>query len=271
MTSPASPPLYEQDPLSRFSNRAEDYAKYRPRYPQEAIATILEGLGKPSHLVIADVGAGTGISARLFADQGVRVWAIEPNADMRAMAQSHPRVEFREGTAEQTGLLDQSVDAIACCQAFHWFEPVATLREFKRILKPGGRVALMWNERNTEDPFTAACEQIIRAATDDDFMELRDAKSADALAHHPLFTHFRSYTFTHSHVLTLEGLLGLVLSSSYVPKVGAAYQQMLTDLKALYVSWTQETSSRATQSAISLSYHTELYLAESQLNGESIL
>jgi ubiquinone/menaquinone biosynthesis C-methylase UbiE len=163
------PLLHTQNPQQRFSNRAEDYAKYRPSYPTAAIDQILAGLDQP---VAADIGAGTGISARLLADRGAKkVWAIEPNSAMYAVAKPHPHVEFQQGSAEQTGLASQSVDLITCCQAFHWFEPIATLAEFHRILQPAGRLALMWNERDQTDPFTQEHNEIIRVAADRQYFD----------------------------------------------------------------------------------------------------
>src|SRR5262245_44915731 len=148
--------LTAMNPTGRFSGRAEDYRRYRPDYPAAALDAILEGLGEPSRLVAADVGAGTGISSRLLADRGVRVVAIEPNEAMRAAAAPHPLVEFREGTAERTGLAEATLDLVLCAQSFHWFRAKEALAEFRRVLRPGGRVALLWNERNLADPMTAA-------------------------------------------------------------------------------------------------------------------
>lgn len=111
-------PLYAMNPLSRFSERAADYANYRPGYPTAAIDSILEGLDKPSQLVAADIGAGTGISSRLLAERGMRVLAIEPNAEMIQAALLHPLVEFQDGTAENTNLPSTSVDLVVCFQSF---------------------------------------------------------------------------------------------------------------------------------------------------------
>jgi ubiquinone/menaquinone biosynthesis C-methylase UbiE len=251
-------PLYSQAPLERFSNRAEDYAKSRPSYPAAAIDLILAGLGQPEQLTAADIGAGTGISARLVAERGVRVVAIEPNAAMQAAAQPHPLVEFRTGTAEQTGLADRSVSVVLCCQSFHWFEPVATLSEFHRILKPSGRVALMWNDRDLTDEFTQQYSEIVRKAADQQIFDRPDRTSSDALATSALFTHYRTHRFTHTHSLDLEGLIGLVLSASYVPKTGAAFEQLLIDLQALFQRWAGEGENRC----VSLAYQTNLYLAD---------
>jgi ubiquinone/menaquinone biosynthesis C-methylase UbiE len=133
------------NPWSYFSNIGEDYEKYRPIHPDSAINIILSGLKPPSQLVAADVGAGTGIGARLLANRGTRVVAIEPNADMRAAATQHKRVEFLAGTAERIPLVTASVDLVTSFQAFHWFDFDQSLQEFRRILKPGGRLALIWS------------------------------------------------------------------------------------------------------------------------------
>jgi ubiquinone/menaquinone biosynthesis C-methylase UbiE len=256
-THPESAPLHTQSPRDRFSNRAEDYAKYRPTYPIAAIATLLSGLGDPTKLIIADIGAGTGISSRLLADQGATVWAIEPNAAMRSAAAPHPRVEFRDGTAEHTGLPDDAVELVTCCQSFHWFEPIVTLQEFHRILKPTGRVALMWNDRNQEDEFTRQYTAIVEKASERQVFEHKDRKTSNALAENPLFTNFQTYTFGHQQSHDQESLIGFVMSTSYSPKSGAAYEQLIADLQALYQQWTaQDPTAR-----VVLSYNTNLYLA----------
>ncbi|MDX2213594.1 MAG: methyltransferase domain-containing protein [Oculatellaceae cyanobacterium bins.114] len=250
-------PLHTQNPLKRFSDRAEDYAKYRPRYPEEAIATLLDSVADPAQCIIADIGAGTGISSRLLADQGATVWAIEPNAAMRESATPHLRVKFHDATAEATGLSSQSVDLVTCCQSFHWFEPIATLSEFHRILKPGGRVALMWNDRDLTDPLMVDYTNSVSNASEQGFFERRDRKSPDALANSPLFQNFHTYTFTYKHPLSLKGLIGLASSASYVTKTGSTYEQLIADLQGLYQRWQQD-------GCVPLSYQTYLYVAEKQ-------
>lgn len=263
MTEPAidpnpNPPLHQQDPLQRFSNRAEDYARYRPPYPAVAFEIILDGFGDPAQLTVADVGAGTGISSRLMGDRGAQVWAIEPNAAMRQVATPHPRVEFRHGTAEQTGLPDQSVDLVLCCQSFHWFDQPVALAEFHRLLKPSGRVALMWNDRNLDDPFTQEYSNLVAQAADRQIFDRHDRKSAAALEISPHFTQFRAHYPTHTYRLNLEGLIGLVLSSSYIPKSGTAHDQLISDLQALYHRWVD----RSEGDFVALSYRVNLYLAD---------
>lgn len=246
------PPLHTLNPLERFSNRAADYANYRPSYPDEAIAAILADLGEPTAITLADIGAGTGISARLFGDRGVQVLAIEPNAAMRESAEPHPAVKSVEGTAEATNLPSHSVDLVTCCQSFHWFKADAALSEFHRILKPGGRVALVWNDRDLEDPVTHTYSEILHQVSDPRFFERRDRKSADALEASSLFTRYRALTFRHHHPLTLEGLLGLAQSSSYVSKEPAAIATLTEQLQNLASATT----------TVTLTYKTLVYLAE---------
>jgi ubiquinone/menaquinone biosynthesis C-methylase UbiE len=260
------PPLHTQNPLERFSNRADEYAKYRPSYPAAAISAIGAGLSANPAPIVADIGAGTGISSRLIADLGVAVWAIEPNAIMRNAAQPHSRVQFRAGTAEATGLPDRSVDGVMCCQSFHWFEPAAALREFHRILKVGGPVALMWNDRDREDAFTNQYSETVRRAIDQRYFERLDRKASDAeeLRNSPLFENYRHQMFVNSHRLDQAGLVGITLSASYVPKTGALYEQLIEDLQQLYQQWTDNSSHDSGKAGVILSYRTHLFLANSR-------
>jgi SAM-dependent methyltransferase len=117
----------EQNSVSRFDDRAADYVQYRPSYPASAVDHLLSGLGELDTLIAADIGAGTGISARLLGDRGVRVVAVEPGAAMRGAAAPHPNVRWVAGVAEATGLAPQSVDLALAAQAFHWFRPAEAL------------------------------------------------------------------------------------------------------------------------------------------------
>src|SRR5581483_4274270 len=157
----------------RFGNRAASYALHRPSYPAEAIDAVLAGLGDPRDLVVADAGAGTGISSRLFADRGARVMAIEPNAAMRDAATPHPRVTWHDGTAERTGLADACAHLVTACQAFHWFATPEAMRELTRIASR--RIAVVQYERDERDPFTRAYGEIVRAYATDDTEAMRAA------------------------------------------------------------------------------------------------
>src|SRR6266545_5647372 len=141
------------DVTERFSDRVEDYDRYRPRYPP-ALADWLAARGMGPRSIVADIGAGTGILAELFFRLGCRVTLVEPNAPMLARAQGHlaaePRASFVRARAEATGLAPASVDWIGAGQAFHWFDQAAARREFGRILRPGGAVLLVWNDHKKE-------------------------------------------------------------------------------------------------------------------------
>lgn len=255
MSETEATPLYAMAPLSRFSDRATDYAKYRPSYPAAAIAAIFDGLGNPSELLAADIGAGTGISARLLAERGVRVLAIEPNAAMRQAATPHPLVEFRQATAEQTGLPDASVDLVISCQAFHWFDPKLSLPEFHRILKPSGRLALVWNERDESDAFTADYSHLIRKLSDDHPAEKR-LNSVKPLLTNLQFVHARRHTFASRQPFDLSGLIGRAQSVSYLPREGILHQQLISGLRELHQRWADDGG------LVYLVYCTSVYLAE---------
>lgn len=221
---------------SRFGPRAQAYAAFRPTYPPEAIDAALAGLGDPRRLTIADVGAGTGISSRLFAERGVAVVAVEPNAPMRTAAQPHPRVRWTEGTAERTGLPDASVDAVAACQAFHWFATTKAMTEFRRIARR--RAVLLQYERDEGDPFTHAYGEIVRAYATDDTEALRRV-ALEVFAGFPAARVTRS---SHPSVQRLdrEGLLGRAASSSYLPASGPAGERLRGELDELFARFERD-------------------------------
>jgi SAM-dependent methyltransferase len=249
--------LHEMNPLNRFSDRAAAYAKYRPSYPEEAIAIILEGLGNPAQLVTVDIGAGTGISSRLLAQNGVRVIAIEPNLKMSEVATPHRLVEFHNGTAENTNLSDACVDLVTCFQAFHWFNPEPTLQELQRILKPSGRLAVVWNNRDQDDQFTQSYTELVKIASNQHPAESRLVSIAPLLASE-LFTQVHCHTFNYCQALDLEGLIGRTQSVSYIPQTGAAHQQLITGLTELY------NSKRDEKGLVYLTYRTSVYLAKAK-------
>jgi SAM-dependent methyltransferase len=224
------------NPTGRFSDRADDYARSRPSYPPEAISFILDTFlpRRPESLVAADIGAGTGIFSRLLADRGVCVIAIEPNSPMREAATSHPRVENRAGTAEATNLSDSSVDLVVCAQAFHWFEHDKALPEFRRILKPLGRVSILWNDRDASDPLTAEYGSLIVKASDNHPAAADRGSCAEALESSPLFTQVQVRHFRYEQPLTLEGLIGRAQSASYCPKDGPRLDALIEGLEDLH-------------------------------------
>lgn len=247
-------PLHELAPTTRFTDRAADYARFRPSYPGPAIDAMLAGLGPPGALRAADIGAGTGISARLLAERGVPVDAVEPNAAMRAAATPHALVTYHDAGAERTGLADGAYDLVLCAQAFHWFRHEEALAEFARILRPGGRAALMWNERDGSDSFTRAySEAVVRFATDPAAEKPADGS---ALLSSSRFRDGRLLRFPHSQVLDLEGVLGRALSASYAPKAGPDHERMIEALRAAFTAHADPVG------RVAMVHRTVLYLAE---------
>jgi SAM-dependent methyltransferase len=246
--------LHELAPTERFADRAADYVKYRPSYPAAAIDAMLDGLGATHAIRAADIGAGTGISARLLGDRGVRVTALEPNRPMREAAATHPNVTFSDGTAEASGLEDNTFDLVLAAQSFHWFRAEAALREFARILRPRARVALMWNRRSHEDAFTAGYRAAILEVGGDGAAERMDFDE-QAIARSGVFTEPSFQRFPNAQRLDLDGLLGRALSASYVPKQGPRAERLRELLRALHGEHADASG------FVSLVYATELHLA----------
>jgi ubiquinone/menaquinone biosynthesis C-methylase UbiE len=246
--------LSDLNPTTRFSDRVADYVRYRPSYPSAAIDAILAGLGDPFALTAADVGAGTGISARLLADRGVQVTAIEPNIDMQQGAEPHSRVTWRTGTAEATGLADNCVDLVLCAQAFHWFRQPEALAEFHRILKPGGRLAVIWNKRDSRDPFTAGYRKAIVDAEGESPLEMRD-HDPGVIDRDGLFAPATLTEMPNQQMVDLTGLIGRSTSASYVPKIGERFEKLRESLTRLHRQFANA------DGHVSLQYVTQVYLA----------
>jgi SAM-dependent methyltransferase len=204
--------------VDRFSGRADAYVVSRPSYPLEAVDVLVDGLGDPAALVVADIGAGTGISSRLIASRGPRVLAVEPNAKMREAAAPDPRVEWVNGIAEATTLPDASVDVAVAFQAWHWVDHPAGVEELRRIVRPGGRLAVVYNERDESDAFTAGYGEIVRRFAEDRTEERR----AEALAAFEAIDPARTerFTFVNVNALDRSGVHKRAESSSYLPQSG---------------------------------------------------
>jgi len=209
------------DPIQRFTNRVENYVKYRPGYPAEVFGFFRHELGLTPDSVVADVGSGTGILTRIFLENGNTVFAVEPNDAMRAAAETafESNVNFHSvtGTAEATGLDANSADIATAAQAFHWFEPELSGREFRRILKPGGSIALIWNERELDTtPFLRDYEKFLLEFADD-YTSVRHENINDATLRTFFEGGYDVKEFANEQVLDMDGLRGRTLSSSYVP------------------------------------------------------
>lgn len=227
------------DLFHRFSGRVEDYIRYRPGYPTEIIDFLQQGQFLKAGACIADVGSGTGLSARPFLDAGYRVVGVEPNDEMRKASEvllaDYTEFTAVNGNAYATALPDASVDCIVCAQAFHWLQREQASEEWKRILKPDGYVQLMWNDRDPSSPFMGAYEAIIgRHAID--FHDTNHQLITDNILDDWYSGGIRSKkTFSHSQQFDLEGLLGRTTSCSYMPNRGAeGYREMENDITSLF-------------------------------------
>ncbi len=226
------------DVTQRFSNRAEDYARYRPTYPPQVLETMRRECGLTPQSVIADIGCGTGILSRLFCENGTQVYGVEPNASMLEQARKSLRqfanfVAVR-GTAEATTLKAGLADFVTAAQAFHWFDPGPTKREFKRILKPGGWVVLLWNERVDTTPFNRAYEQLL-VRFGIDYHKVKPLWTKTALPEFFGSSGFRKAVFDNPQTFDRAGLTGRILSASYMPHRGHPnYPPMLGAIDNLF-------------------------------------
>jgi SAM-dependent methyltransferase len=244
------------DSKQRFSDRVEDYVKYRPHYPGGIVSFLRSAWSFDPSWVIADIGSGTGISTEMFLKQGNKVYAVEPNEPMRSKAEhllaGYPDFISIDGTAEATGLAEESVEMIVAGQAFHWFDPVRSRVEFMRILRPGGVVALVWNERQIQSPFEREYEELILRYSGDykeiNHKNIDDRRIADFF--HP--ASFRLDTFPNEQLFDFAGLKGRLFSSSYIPKTGPGVERMLEELAALF-------EKHESEGMVRVGYETRLY------------
>jgi SAM-dependent methyltransferase len=245
------------DPRARFTDRVADYVRYRPDYPTGVLEALRQaGLGPGT--AVADVGSGTGIFSNLLLESGAEVYAVEPNEAMRRAAEEllggEPRFHSIAGSAEETGLSAGAVELVTAAQAFHWFDPPTARAEFRRILRPGGMVALVWNSRRERStPFLAEYEELLkRYGTDYGRVNHRQV-DGDRVREFFGGTVER-LTFPHAQALDRGGLRGRLLSSSYTPREGdPARAPMLAALDAIF-------NRHAAGGAVSIEYETELYL-----------
>jgi ubiquinone/menaquinone biosynthesis C-methylase UbiE len=248
------------DPTRRFTDRVEDYVRFRPGYPDAVLDVLAARCGLVPGSTVADVGAGTGQLTRLIVARGCRVFAVEPNDAMRAaLAKAFGRVAAVEavaGRAEATGLPDASVDVVTAAQAFHWFDVPTARAEFRRILRPGGGVALVWNIRDVDaSPFMRDYETLVQEYSIDPDASRRIHGKPEEVA-----AFFDGSTpslrkLPNAQVFDFDGLKGRLLSSSYAPAAGhPRHEAMLAALRALF-------EAHAEHGTVRFAYATEVWCA----------
>jgi SAM-dependent methyltransferase len=231
-----------RDPKERFSDRVDDYVRYRPGYP-DGVRELLVRVGRlgPGR-VVADLGSGTGIFAQLLLETGAHVVGVEPNAAMRAageralaMPLASGAFESVDASAEATGLAPASVALVTAAQAFHWFDPVRARAELVRILEPGGQVALVWNQRK-DTPLNREYEEMLGRFAPD-YANVRERDRAAEPRIRAFFSPAAAScaTFDNAQRLDASGLRGRLESSSYAPRAQSPlYLPMMEQLDAIF-------------------------------------
>lgn len=234
------------DTTKRFSDRVEDYVRYRPDYPAEILPMLVREVGFSSRSIVADIGSGTGKLSNLFLDYGNPVYGVEPNDEMRLAAETllarYNNFNSLKGTAETTGLGDSTVDLITAGQAFHWFDVPNARIEFQRILKPGGTVMLVWNQWSADlSPLLAEYSDLLIKFSLDANRVRHDTQRVDdeIKAFFGPDGHKIQY-FDNKQVLDFEGLKGRLLSSSYSPLPGhPSHEPMMARLREIFDKYAQ--------------------------------
>lgn len=249
-----------ENATTRFSDRVENYVRYRPGYPPEVLQTLKAECGLSREHVVADIASGTGIWTRLLLENGNCVFGVEPNAEMRS-AGEHFLTEFPgftsiAGTAEATTLHNHTIDFVTAAQAAHWFDRKQTRLEFLRILKPGGWLVLLWNEREVDTtPFLHEYEQmLLNYGTD--YNEVRHERTTDAVNEFFDPQPFQQRSFAMRQEFDYSGLEGRLLSSSYAPGPGnPKHEPMLRELQQIFDAHQKD-------NCVQFDYVTRLYFGQ---------
>lgn len=245
---------------SRFSDRVENYVRYRPSYPAEALRALEMECGLTPRHAIADVASGTGIWTRMLLENGNQVFAVEPNPEMRRAGErllsAFPNLVSTAGNAEATTLADSSVDFVTAAQAAHWFERGAARQEFLRILKPGGWLVLLWNERQIDrTPFLRAYEELL-LTHGTDYQEVRHERTTEAVNEFFDPAPYAERSFAIQQEFDYAGLEGRLLSSSYAPARGhPRHAPMLRELRRIF-------DKNSSAGRVVLEYTTRIYFGK---------
>ena len=257
------------DAKERFSSRVKDYVRYRPGYPAALLDLLRDecGLRAGESCVIGDIGSGTGLLAELFLKQGNRVLGVEPNQEMReageAYLSEYANFTSVAGSAEATTLADGSANFVTVGQAFHWFEPRATRREFFRVLAPGGWVVVAWNDRRMDTPFARDYEaMLLNYGTD--YGRVREAyPQPTTIKEFFGEARFGERELSNSQEFDWDGLVGRLRSSSYAPREGQAnHAAMMAELQRIFDAYQESGRLR-------MEYVTKIYFGQLKSAGNN--
>jgi ubiquinone/menaquinone biosynthesis C-methylase UbiE len=248
-----------EDPKEKFSARVENYKRFRPSYPDAIIEELKNYIGSDRKLTVADIGSGTGIFTKKLLAADFEVYAVEPNDEMRLVAENDlakfPNFHSVKGTAEATTLAEESVDLITAAQAFHWFDLKPTLTEFLRISKHEAFIAFIWNERdNTASPFLAEYDALLKELcpkyVESPHREIGKGQILDYIEEISL----EEFHFSNQQVFDKEGFIGRALSSSYTPLPDdPSYETFLARINGLFDKYHEN-------GQVTIHYNTHLYL-----------
>jgi ubiquinone/menaquinone biosynthesis C-methylase UbiE len=201
-----------------FDSCSEQYSKFRPDYPPELIDTIHRRCAG----TLIDVGAGTGKASAPQAARGLQVISIEPSLAMiGAGLRSYPNLVYVCSTAEELPLKASIAGAVTCAQAFHWLDAPRALKEFARVLKPGGSIFLFWNTRDLDSPAPGMYDALIQKWNPTHVQGYRRKDWGERIRESGLFEEITHQSFRQTQTMTIDDWIGLSRSISYIQSIGA--------------------------------------------------
>ncbi|BDX34004.1 SAM-dependent methyltransferase [Mycobacterium antarcticum] len=205
-----------------FGEEAAAYERGRPSYPPEAIDWLLQDGARN----VLDLGAGTGKLTVRLVERGLDVVAVDPIPEMlEVLSRSLPDTPALLGSAEEIPLPDSSVDSVLVAQAWHWFDPERAIKEVARVLRPGGRLGLVWNTRDERLGWVKDLGRIVGHE--------EDPFSRQVSLPHP-FSGLERQQFEWTSYLTPQALIDLVASRSYcITSPAAVRSKTLEDVREL--------------------------------------
>ncbi|MBI1746249.1 MAG: class I SAM-dependent methyltransferase [Acidobacteria bacterium] len=250
---------------SPFDDCAFDYNQCRPDYPQVLFDDLLTEFRLPRDALIIDIGAGTGRAALAMAARRVRVIGLDPSPPMLEEAKRNAielgllSVSWHVGAAEDTGLPSGIADAIIMAQAFHWVRPAEALTEFQRVLKPGGGLAVFWNSRDLTQPHLLTMEKLIKTYNPQCHSRYQEKAWGDVIDASGRFHNIRHKLYRHSSRVSIEGIISLTRSFSYVRNVLDEARTL-----AFEMDLREQMAALAQDGMLEMAYITDLWCAESK-------